>query len=415
MPGDTAQETWQELFDPFDEELVASPYSAYNSLRSADPVHWSPPLRSWVLTRMEDIKAVLNDDNFVAVEISKSVTELARRTGRNFDPLMRILNATLFFTNGERHRQDRRTISRIMNRTPLSQLKPVIQDFASLLAAKLSGVVEYDIISEFADPLPQYVMAHILGIPFSDVALLSELLAELTLVFEPVTLEICDRANDKAALAIELLKSRIMDAAGTATETGLSIIYGCTSGAQSERLADAAATALFSYRVGSETTTGLVGLLIRTMVQAPRLQQIALENSSLRANIVSEVLRLESNVQRVVRVSREARIVGGKTIQAGERLLLLLGAANRDPAAFVDPDDLCMNRRAVPDLVFGAGAHFCLGASLARLEGEIALTQVLQLPPFVQVGTEKWYLGKSIRRLVRFPVRVVDRMPAPLE
>jgi cytochrome P450 len=135
------------------------------------------------------------------------------------------------------------------------------------------------------------------------------------------------------------------------------------------------------------------------------LQRKARENRSLVPGIVAEVLRLESNVQRAARVSREARTIGGRSIQAGDRLMLLLGAANRDPKAFVDPNNLCPARRE-SDLVFGEGNHFCLGASLARLEGTIALNQLLLLPPFTRAGGEKWYAGRSIRRLVRLPVRV---------
>ena len=88
--------------------------------------------------------------------------------------------------------------------------------------------------------------------------------------------------------------------------------------------------------------------------------------------------------------------------------MLLLGAANRDPAAFPEPDDLRVDRRALPDVAFGEGHHFCLGASLARLEGRIALEQFLRLPPIEQAGHEKWYPGRAIRRLISLPVRVTE-------
>src|ERR1700730_9969764 len=122
MPSTNAEEAWKDLFDPFDRELVVAPYSQYHRLRSEDPVHWSPPIRSWVLTRMEDIRSVLNDSNFVAIEPYKILADLARRAGRNYDSIVRVLEATLFFREGARHRQDRSTISKIMNRTSLSQL-----------------------------------------------------------------------------------------------------------------------------------------------------------------------------------------------------------------------------------------------------------------------------------------------------
>jgi cytochrome P450 len=407
MPSTSSDTAWKDLFDPFDEELGVAPYSQYLCLRSEDPVHWSPPLQSWVLTRMEDIQAVLNDGTFVALEAAKSTAQLARRAGRNYDPILRFLDATLFFMDGARHRQDRRTISKIMNRTALSRLEPVIDDLASSLAFKLSRLSEYDAIAEFADPLPQYVMAHILGLPSADVPVLSELLAQFTLIFDPTTLDVYDTVNRKLGTALDLLKSRIAEAAAGTAESGLSILYDGTSGPESQRLADAAATALFTYRVGAETTVGLIGLLIRRLIQQPRLGQMARENPSLVPNIVSEVLRLESNVQRSWRIAREARVIGARTIQPGERVMLLLGAANRDPAAFAEPDELRVDRPAVADVAFGGGHHFCLGASLARLEGRIALEQFLRLPPIEQAGDEKWYHGKAIRRLTRLPVRIM--------
>lgn len=407
MSSAKAYEHAKHFFDPFDEGLISSPYHTYDRLLSEEPVHWCAPMRCWVLTRIEDIQAVLNDSNFMAAEPSKTIVELARRAGRNYDPTISVLAATLFFQDGDRHRRDRRTIAKIMNRKMLSQLEPVIKDFAGSLSSKLLGRSEYDVIEEFADPLPQLVMAHILDLPLSDVPILSELLARLTLIFDMTTMDVLDRVNRNVTVALDLLKGRIVKAKEGSTETALSIIYEATSGSETERLTNAAALTLFAYRVGAETTIGLVGFLIRTLIKRPALRQMVRENLALASTIVSEVLRLESNVQRSVRVARTTRAVGGQTIAAGERLMLLLGAANRDPAAFAEPDTLSLVERNVPDVVFGDGSHFCLGASLARLEGRIALEQFVQLPAVEPAGEESWFPGRVIRRLTRLPVRVI--------
>jgi cytochrome P450 len=358
---------------------------------------------------MEDIQAVLNDRNYAAVESSKIIADLARRAGRNYDPIVRILDATLFFKEGPRHQQDRRTISKIMNLIPLSKIEVVIDDIASFLCSKLSHRSEYDAIKEFAEPLPQYVMAHILGLPKSDVPILSRLLDDLTLVFDMTTLDVYDRVNAKLRDALDLLASRLMEAAGSAAETGLSIIYGGALGPENERLANAAATALFAYRVGAETTIGLIGLLVRTLARQPRLYDLIREDPSLAQAVISEILRLESNVQRSTRLCKEARVIGGKAIKPGDRLLLLLGAANRDPAAFSGPDNLDLDRSFPPDVAFGGGHHICLGMSLARLEGRVALQHFVRLPAVEQAGEEQWYAGRSIRRPSRLPVKIVNR------
>lgn len=402
-----AEPSWVNLFDPFSEELIASPYARYDRLRSAAPVHWSPPLRAWVLSRMEDVQAVLNDRDFVAVEPSKIVAAFASRTGRNYDGIVRVLEAILFFNDGPTHQEDRRTLAKIINLRPLSQLEPVMGELASFLISKLFAATEYDVISEFAEPLPQYVMADILGLPLSDVPILNGLLAKLTLTFDMPSLDVYDELNGQVMAALELLERRIEEAVARKAKTGLSIIYDGTSGSKKQRLENAAATALFAFRVGAETTIGLIGLLIRTLIQQPRLYQALRTDFSSAPALVAEVLRLESNVQRVVRVCRRSRVIGGETIKEGERVLLLLGAANRDPSAFKEPNIMNLQRGTVSDVVFGAGHHFCLGASLARLEGRIALKYFLQLPQVASAGSEEWYAARPIRRLTHLPVRVI--------
>jgi cytochrome P450 len=398
----------KDLFDPFDPDLIAEPYARYHRLRSEDPVHWSPTLRVWILSRMEDIKSVLNDRNFEAVGAAKIISELARRAGRDYSALIRVLDATLFYKEGPVHQQTRRTISKIINRIPLGQIESIVDDIAASLSAELSGLSEYDAIAQFAQPLPHYVMAHILGLRKSDVLTLNELLTQLTLMFDGGTLDVYDNLNGKAGIALDLLQSRIAEAANSNAESGLRGIYNGASGSESDRLAHAAATALFTYRVGAETTMALIGFLIRALIERPWLRQTIRDNPAFAQTVVSEVLRLESMVQRALRVCAQTRVIGGKTIQAGDRVMLLLGSANRDPAAFAAPDELNIELQTRSDVAFGEGHHYCLGASLAQLEGRIALEHLVKLPPVERAGDEKWYAGRSIRRLTYLPVRVVQ-------
>lgn len=109
----------------------------------------------------------------------------------------------------------------------------------------------------------------------------------------------------------------------------------------------------------------------------------------------------------MVRICQRPRLIGGTTIREGDRVLLLLGAANRDPFAFADPSALNLHRGSVTDVVFGSGHHFCLGASLARMEGRIALEHFVRLPRIELAGDEEWYAARSIRRLTSMPVRVI--------
>jgi cytochrome P450 len=363
---------------------------------------------------MEDIQIVLNDSNFVAAEPSKLLADLAQRSGRNYDPIISVLGAHLFFKEGDRHRRGRRTIAQIMNRKALSQIEPVIEALAAGLTSKLLRLTEYDAIAQFADPFPQLVMAHILDLPLTDVPILSNLLAQLTMIFDTVPLDVYDNINCRVTTALDLLKSRIAKANRDSAETALSIIYQATLGSERDRMNDAAALTLFTYRAGAETTIGMIGLLIRTLIQKPELCAMVRKHPPLASAIGSEVLRLEANVQRSVRIARTTQVIGGKTIEAGQRITLLLGAANRDPAAFTEPDSLSLDGQIAADVTFGGGHHFCLGASLARLEGRIALLQFVHLPALERSGKETWYLGRTIRRLTQLPVRVIGPSPGGL-
>ena len=140
MPN--ANGNWKDVFDPFDKELISAPHDIYRRLRSEDPVHWSPPIRCWVLSRMEDIQAVLDDSSFTALDCSRNLSELARRANRNFDASIRLLDAMLFFEDGARHQHDRRSIAKVLNRLPLSRLEPRIEEIASFLSSRLSRTRE---------------------------------------------------------------------------------------------------------------------------------------------------------------------------------------------------------------------------------------------------------------------------------
>jgi pimeloyl-[acyl-carrier protein] synthase len=394
-------------FDPFDETLISAPYPTYHRLRSEDPVHWNPTLRCWVLTRMEDVAAVLHDGNFVVSSPAPWLAELAARANRNYDALINLLDrGSPLLQEGSRQRQNRQTIARVLNRVALSELRPAIKTIASSLCAQFRDPEAYDAIAVFAAPFPQYVMAHLLGLPSSDVPVLDDLLARLSLIFDLATLELYDELNAKLITVLDLLKSRISAVIAAGQENGLSIFYGTAPGSHEQKLAEAATAAAFLYRIATEATIGLIGMLFRLTIEKPALIEELRARPELIPATVSEVIRLESNIQRSMRVCCATCEIGGKVIKAGEPLLLLLGAANRDPASFGDPDSLNPHRGGIVDVAFGAGRHFCSGASLAHLEGCVALEQILDLPSIQRAGPEEWYVGRTVRRLRCLPVQV---------
>lgn len=397
MSAATHPADWRDLFDPFSAELLGEPHPAYRRLREAEPIHWSPPLKSWVMTRVEDVRAVLEDPDFEALETSKVLREIGRRAGRSFEATTRFLDNILFFTTGDAHRHARRTAVKVMNRMPLSRLEPVVVALADGLMDRLPADGRFDVVGAFADPLPQMVMAHILDLPQADVPRLAALLAEATRVFDSADLKALDAIERGMREATELVVARMGDAPES---SGLGMIR-----AGADTIEDAAAQALFLYRVGSETTIGMAALIFRTLMDRPDVAERLRADPSLIPFFVSEILRLESSVQRSVRVGQADKRIGGQLIAAGDRVMLLLGAANRDPEGFEEPDSLRLERRG-PDVAFGAGAHSCIGIALSHIEGRVAVERYLRHLPAVRAGEEEWYVGRTIRRLTRLPVQV---------
>ena len=224
MPEIEPNDQGKLSFNPFAEILIASPYDQYQLLQSEDPVHWSAPLQAWVLTRFDDVAAVLNDQTFQTVRTSALVEEIGRRANRDYSALVTFLDAVVFLKNGEAHQRDRRTMAKVMSRVPFGQIETIARAIAASLVAPLAAAASFDAIRAFAEPFPQLVMAAILGIPQTDIPFLSKLLDDLTLIFDPIGLATCDQVNAKASKALDLLISRINDRDGAGAE-GLDIIF----------------------------------------------------------------------------------------------------------------------------------------------------------------------------------------------
>jgi cytochrome P450 len=394
----------EPLFDSFAAELIENPYPHYDRLRASEPVYWDPVLKLWVLTQYQDILDVLKNDSFEVGSLSEMIAEFGRRARKDYAPLIRTAEWLLFFTNGERHKLGRRTLSRLLTHIPLTRLRPIVQEIVKSLVESVSSKHEFDAVSDYAELLTAGVMARILGLPAEDAPVFLELARDFPRLLDIVPPSFYDRLNPKAGVAIHRLAQRITDPIPGGDRAGLLLIYDASD--SEDKVADAAALAFSLFIVGTETTSSLTASCIDVLLQYPELYRRARENPVLASRIVSEVLRLESPVQRGFRKARKDQLIGGKTIRQGDGLLLLFGAGNRDPSIFVRPAELDLERQSRDNLAFGAGTHTCLGKALAKLETEVALEQFLGMSQLVRAGpSERWRLGKTIRRFSRLPVR----------
>lgn len=395
------------LFNSFAAELIDDPYPHYERLRAAEPVYWEPVLQTWVLSRYDDVRGVLEDPTFEAVPLTDMIAEFARRMNKDYGPFLKILDAILFFQSGEIHKRNRRALTQVLTRIPLSALEPHIKELAKELAGGLSQRTEFDAALDYADLVPSRVMIHVLGLPSSDLTLLLDLSAEFTRTFDTIPTSLYDRFNGKAIAALDHLSHRIRLAIKKGRNTGLTLLCSETSSAGETGLMEAAALAFFIFAVGTETTAALIAACIDRLLRHPDVYEKARQTPAVAAKIVSEVVRLEGPVQRVARLAPRDVVIGDQHIKRGSRLMLLIGAANRDPQQFARAAELDLNRAPNPDVGFGAGSHFCLGTSLARMEARIAVEEFLRLPPFEIRGAIKRYQNRSIRKITNLPLRVI--------
>lgn len=394
------------LFDPFAADLIENPYPHYDRLRAAEPVYWEPILGLWVVTRQDDVRNVLEDDTFDVVELGAIIAEVGQRSGKDLRFLVRTIDAVTFFRNGEKHRVGRRSLTRVLTRVPYRQLEPLIDDIAASLAAELSKRQEFDAAGDFAIPLPNQVMAHIVGLPQSDAQFLYAIGHDMIMAFEVVSTGVYEALDRKGERALRHIAQRIDSALSSGSEGALQCFYEDAPSEGEEKMMEAAAQVFFAFFVGTLTTSALIAFCIDSLIEQPELYRRAREDVSLSGAIADEAARLQSPVQRSLRVSERDCVIGGKKIRRGERMLLLLGAANRDPARFPDANRLDPERKSKGDVAFGGGKHSCVGATLARLEAKIALEHFLRLPPVAPSGRpKKWHPGFTVRRLTSLPVR----------
>jgi hypothetical protein len=392
-------------FNPYASGFNEDPYPHYTRLRTAEPVYWDPLLRAWLLTRMAEVTEVLNDETFHVFDIGKPIGEMARLAGKDFRHLVKAVDAMTFLRNGDDHRAARRALGLAIARVPFRELEPVIEKMAQELTADLSRRGGFDAAKDFADVLPMRVMTHILGLPESDGAMLKEVGEDIVRTFDIVSLGVYQELERKAEIALKHLCKRVEEALAAGHESGISVLYEEGTSAADDKVMATAALILFAIAVGSVTTSSLLAFTIDMLLERPDLYARARGDVSLAADVAAEAGRLQSPVQRGLRVATEDRVIGGKSIKRGQRLIVFLGSANRDPQAFSEPDSARAPRNEGRDLVFGAGRHVCLGMNLAKIESRITLTHFLGLPTLERDGPPVYRPSVTIRRLASVPVK----------
>jgi cytochrome P450 len=392
------------LLDP---QVLANPYPLYQRLREQDPVHWDPFLHAWVVTRYPDVITVLH--KFVA-DRTPTPEQLSAMGCSALNPIAQVMVKQMLFMDGATHTRLRSLAAAAFSTRRVEAMRAHIQDIAHRLIDGFAATGSVELISEFAEPLPAIVTAELLGVPTSDYPQLkdwSATFAEMLGNFQhnPDRSARVLRAVEEMTL---YFRAAIQEMKRTPREGLIHSLL--TAEVDGERLTEeeVIANSIVTMVGGQETTTNLIGNGMLTLLRHPESLCELRENPGMIQSAVEELLRYESPSQHTARLAPADVMLGGKQIKKRQAVIAVMAAGNRDPERFPDPDRLDLARADNRHLAFGWAAHFCFGAPLARMEGQIAFATLLERLPELELahgGSLEWRENLGLRGLKALPVR----------
>jgi cytochrome P450 len=391
------------LFNPMDPEFVADPYPMYHRLRAEDPVHHSP-LGFWVLTRYPDVLAMLRDPRLIKEPIAAFV---AARFGVAVPPG---LGLSMLDRDPPDHTRLRGLVSKAFTPRALERLRPEIQQIVDGLLDEVRGRGSMDLIEEFAYPLPVRVICEMLGVPVKDHERFKawglDIARGLDAIMLPPDSPVGQRSVSGRRALAEYFRELIAERRAAPRDDMLSALIAAEEAGDTLSEEELLATCILLLVAGHETTVNLIGNGTLALLRHPAELRKLRDNPGLIGSAVEELLRFDGPVQRTARIPSEDITIGGQTIGKGEMVMPFLGAADRDPTQFPDPDRLDITRSDNRHIAFGMGIHFCLGAPLARMEGQIAINTLLARLPRLTLATDQPQFRQSLtlRGLEALPV-----------
>lgn len=392
-----------ELFTP---EARADPYPIYRRYREQSPVQRSQ-VGIWTFTRYRDILTILRDERFSADHRNATVVNefFAQETGP--DPIREVAGKILLFTDPPDHTRMRTLVNKAFTPRAIEGLRPHISELVDEFLDGVADRGEMDVIADFAYPLPAYVICELMGVPVEDRDRFRGWSGEIAPIIDPITPpDVLQRAMEVAQQFGVYFAELVTERRARPQDDLLSALIAAEE--QQDRLSEEELLGLcvLLFIAGHETTQNLIGngllALLRNRDQLEKLR----DDPSLVRNAIEEMLRYDSPVQLTARPALEDVEIDGHTIRKGEEAVVILGAGNRDPDVFDDPERLDITRDKIQPVSFGAGFHFCLGAPLARLEGEIAFIKLLARFPSIDLATDEpaWRNTLTLRGLASLPV-----------
>jgi cytochrome P450 len=386
----------QLTYSPFDPEVIADPYPVYRQLRDHVPVYWSPQASTWVLSRYDDVAAALIDPATYSSASGIFPTPPGVDMTQLFLPM-------LIMSDPPRHTQLRHLVSKAFTPRRIAGVEARIQILVDDLLDQVSGAGTWDFVSGFAGPLPAIVIADMLGVPREDRDRFRTWSTTL-IQSNPIRGEF-GPGLDAAAALYEYFSTFLAERRAHPRDDLMTALVRAEVDGEHLSEEELLGFCLLLLIAGHETTTNLLSNSAVVLAQHPESRRQLADNPALVPAAVEELLRYDSPVQGLGRTLTRQVDLHGQPMKAGDTVLLLFGSANRDDHAFPDADRFDINRRPERQVAFGRGIHFCLGASLARLEARVALQALLARHHDWDVD-----LGSAVR-LRSGPIRGYSSLP----
>ncbi len=392
-------------YDPKLSSVIADPYSVFRQLREEDPVHRSPVLGGVVLTRFDDVKACLNDRRLSSDRITPFVRHRGdREHAAEIQQLGRMLGLWAVFTDPPKHTRLRGLMNTAFTTRAVERLRSRIEALVAELVDQVRDRGEVDLIRDFAWPLPITVIAEMLGVPREDRPALKAWSDELASFVGSAlaTPDKYERAARSSGRMSDYFRDLVAKRRARPQDDLLSALVAAGEGHEPASEDELVATAILLLFAGHETTTNLIGNGILSLLRQPEALHALCADPASIATAVEELLRYEGPSGAMTRIALEDVALPGGTIGRGDRVFLMINAANRDPRQFDEPDRVDIRRDPNRHIAFGYGLHFCVGAPLARLEAQIAIPALLRGLPELTLTTESLpWLDSLVFRGVR--------------
>lgn len=383
---------------------TVDPYPAYRTLREQHPVCWDGDLDAFLVTSYAEASAVLRGPGWSS-DPNRNPALAARFDRAELGT--HALRTTLLTMDPPEHTRLRRLLTPAFTPRAIDALHPRITAVVRSALADLDKADEVDVIAEIGYPIPLAVMCELLDVDIEGAQLLRTETPKLVgmLEFDPDEEAVLAAEEATASIALHLLPilgdRRHRPGEDLASQLLCLGDNGDALGLDDLGLDEVLATCILLLTAGHETTANLIGNGVLTLMEHPAQLHLLQRDPALIKPAIEEILRFECPAKIVGRTSLIDRQLGGATIRAGQRVLVLLGAANRDPGQFRDPECFDITRTPAAHLAFGAGPHFCLGAALSRAETQETLRQLLPLLTEWRLapGAPAWRVSDTFRAL----------------